>query len=439
MSKNLANPKDKERYLDLKEKYYRLFLTKILESNGVEKVQFPTASFPPYKYYIGKGNNSGLVRTALKSRFWWSMGDCDDWTDYHFIWTQWKSNKILNCLKSWKDHSAQNDGKTDRKKSSQSGRAGIESQLTTQATDKESNSSKENLINTPKKNKLAASLCNNSNSESNKQRGASSSANKSANRIQPRGKRAEDNNDEPTENVTSHGICLYAKMDSNYHLSNKKAIFYNMKIYYEALGREYYKSLPLTFHIKEGLNDPQFLKFEQLYNDSQDPTKKTILDEIPKFGKNLWIVKPGENTNRGCGIQVSKDLEHIKSLVQNTNVNGNKRSFIVQKYIERPLLYKNRKFDIRCFTMMCTINGNLQGYWYSEGYLRTSCREFTIKNVSNKFVHLTNDAVQKRADEYGKFESGNKLSYPEFQKYLDSVNIKCDFHAEIVPKMKALA
>lgn len=41
-------------------------------------------------------------------------------------------------------------------------------------------------------------------------------------------------------------------------------------------------------------------------------------------------------------------------------------------------------------------------------------------------MHLTNDAVQKRLDDYGKFESGNKLSYAEFQKYLDSINLKCD-------------
>lgn len=38
LSKNLANPKDKERYLELKEKYYREFLIKILKSNGVEKI-----------------------------------------------------------------------------------------------------------------------------------------------------------------------------------------------------------------------------------------------------------------------------------------------------------------------------------------------------------------------------------------------------------------
>lgn len=91
-----------------------------------------------------------------------------------------------------------------------------------------------------------------------------------------------------------------------------------------------------------------------------------------------------------------------------------KRSYIIQKYIEKPLLYKSRKFDIRCYSLMVTINGNLQGYWYTDGYLRTSSREFTLKNVNNRFVHLTNDAVQKRLEDYGKFEQGNKLSYPEF-------------------------
>jgi hypothetical protein len=42
LSKNLANPKDKEKYLDTKEKYYREFLSQILKTNGVEKVSFPT-------------------------------------------------------------------------------------------------------------------------------------------------------------------------------------------------------------------------------------------------------------------------------------------------------------------------------------------------------------------------------------------------------------
>jgi tubulin polyglutamylase TTLL1 len=47
--------------------------------------------------------------------------------------------------------------------------------------------------------------------------------------------------------------------------------------------------------------------------------------------------------------------------------------------------------------------------------------------------------VQKKLDDYGKFESGNKLSYTEFQKYLDSVNIKTDLIKDVVPKMKDMA
>lgn len=29
-------------------------------------------------------------------------------------------------------------------------------------------------------------------------------------------------------------------------------------------------------------------------------------------------------------------------------------------------------------------------------------------------IHLTNDAVQKKGTDYGKFENGNKLSFSEF-------------------------
>ena len=106
-----------------------------------------------------------------------------------------------------------------------------------------------------------------------------------------------------------------------------------------------------------------------------------------------------------------RDLSQIKQLVSNSNASsGKKRSYIIQKYCERPLLYKNRKFDIRCFALTMTVNGNLQGYYYTEGYLRTSCREYNIKNVTSRLIHLTNDAVQKNCQDYGKFENGNKVS-----------------------------
>ena len=32
-----------------------------------------------------------------------------------------------------------------------------------------------------------------------------------------------------------------------------------------------------------------------------------------------------------------------------------------------------------------------------------------MKDIKNKLIHLTNDCVQKKCEEYGKFEAGNKV------------------------------
>ena len=81
---------------------------------------------------------------------------------------------------------------------------------------------------------------------------------------------------------------------------------------------------------------------------------------------------------------------------------------------------------------MTSINSNLKGYFYEDGYIRTSSREFNLNDLSDKFVHLTNDAIQKQADDFGKFENFNKMSYQDFQKYLNvnycSLNIDVNKH-----------
>jgi tubulin--tyrosine ligase len=64
--------------------------------------------------------------------------------------------------------------------------------------------------------------------------------------------------------------------------------------------------------------------------------------------------------------------------------------------------------------MMTSINGKLKGYFYEDAYIRTSSQEYDTNNIKDKFVHLTNDAVQKYHEDYGKFESGNKQSIGDF-------------------------
>lgn len=74
---------------------------------------------------------------------------------------------------------------------------------------------------------------------------------------------------------------------------------------------------------------------------------------------------------------VSKDFEEIRKIVEESTATR-RRTCIVQKYIHNPLLINRRKFDIRAYAFFATINGNLKGYWYADGYLRTSCKEFTL-------------------------------------------------------------
>lgn len=69
-----------------------------------------------------------------------------------------------------------------------------------------------------------------------------------------------------------------------------------------------------------------------------------------------------------------------------------------------------------------------RAFFYKEGYLRTSSREFSITDLDNRYVHLTNDAIQKKSSDYGKFENGNKLSYEDFQEVLKAITGgTCDF------------
>jgi len=56
--------------------------------------------------------------------------------------------------------------------------------------------------------------------------------------------------------------------------------------------------------------------------------------------------------------------------------------------------------------------------------------------LDRKYIHLTNDAVQKKNENYGKFERGNKISYEELNQYIINNFPDHDFYNEIYPKIK---
>jgi hypothetical protein len=47
-----------------------------------------------------------------------------------------------------------------------------------------------------------------------------------------------------------------------------------------------------------------------------------------------------------------------------------------------------------------------------------SSEQYSTTDISNYFIHLTNNAVQKYSKEYGQFESGNQMSFASFRRIL---------------------
>ena len=209
-------------------------------------------------------------------------------------------------------------------------------------------------------------------------------------------------------------------------IGNKKALYRTMEAYFAFTEGASY--LPLTFHITGGLEDDEYLRFLRDYY------------RMSKEGLNCWIVKPGELSNRGRHIKFCKTLPDIKKEIKErkTNANGSLRTYIVQSYIDRPLLYHGRKFDLRHYLMVTSTEGTIRGYFYQEGYVRTTSQNYSI-NSPQPGVHLTNDAVQKYLPNYGKFEKGNKLSYRQLNEYMLKINPKKGFYDVVFPQIRTIS
>ena len=213
----------------------------------------------------------------------------------------------------------------------------------------------------------------------------------------------------------------------NYIIGSKKVLFHLMHWYYQQIKKvDPFIILPKTYNIRSGeVNNLPFKKFLETEGERPDA---------------VWIVKPGENTNRGNGISVASFSE-VSRLIRRREVhrNGEEKTYIIQKYL-KPFLYNSRKFDIRHYLLITSVNGFIKAYWYKEGYIRTSSEKYDLEDLSNEFVHLTNDAIQKKSEYYGKYEPGNKVSYANFQRYLDQnhPHKKYSFETQILQKMKEI-
>ena len=102
---------------------------------------------------------------------------------------------------------------------------------------------------------------------------------------------------------------------------------------------------------------------------------------------SLWVLKPSL-ANKGADIMFIRGGEDgrrkLKHIIQSLS---DAREFVMQEYVYRPLLLRNRKFHIRSYVLAV---GALDVYLYTESLLLSAFAKFNTMDEDDLSVHLTN-------------------------------------------------
>ena len=267
-------------------------------------------------------------------------------------------------------------------------------------------------------------------------------------------------------NFSIHGEIDYSQVVNHFEfhneISNKKNLFINLLRYCEYNRINLFSFYPLTIilYFKKEFYAEQIEGFKQIYLDLPNMIEGTVKEKdeksytdyfranlvkrvgnvqkiiIPKsnyIGRNTWLLKR-TNLNRGRQIKIFSDLRVILNEIEESKTKCN--HLIIQKYIEAPALYNNRKFDIRIWVLFTYISRsyNINVYVFKEGHLKACSEPFSLSS-DDLYVHLTNYSVQKYNRNFSKMEIGNEISFKTFQEELDKKNANKNFKKDIFPKI----
>lgn len=167
---------------------------------------------------------------------------------------------------------------------------------------------------------------------------------------------------------------------------------------------------------------------------------KMFLDEIEEIWperkydghSNLWLLKP-TYMGEGIGIVITDNDLSISEVVEQ------KRStkYVIQKYIERPLLIYNTKSDIRQYFLI-QIDSNVLRVWCSPiSSIKFASCEFNLR-CFHEAIHITNTAVQMKYKNRSKnpLPQDHLWSIYDFTNHLSRNGDKFLWRDVIYPQMK---
>eukprot|EP00929_Paragymnodinium_shiwhaense_P058983 TRINITY_DN29527_c0_g1_i1.p1 TRINITY_DN29527_c0_g1~~TRINITY_DN29527_c0_g1_i1.p1 ORF type:complete len:689 (+),score=126.76 TRINITY_DN29527_c0_g1_i1:53-2068(+) len=176
------------------------------------------------------------------------------------------------------------------------------------------------------------------------------------------------------------------------HLPNNDIITAKVQLLHtirahEAKGAERFDFLPSTYLSERGGD------------------KLAALAEAEENPEAAWILKPSR-TSGGKGIEFVKGPQALREFLfppprdmAEEPARGPRpvEGWVIQSYVDKPLLLKGRKFDLRAYCLVARTDPHL--WLFHPGYCKVSLEAYSA-DFSNRFAHLTNACVQKQHPDY---------------------------------------
>ncbi|MEJ1271369.1 tubulin tyrosine ligase-like family member 8 [Cricetulus griseus] len=207
----------------------------------------------------------------------------------------------------------------------------------------------------------------------------------------------------------------------------------------EALSEEEWNDLTkqyyLLVHGNAFISDSRsyFSQCQALLSKISSVNPQTDIDGI----RNIWIIKPAAKS-RGRDIVCMDRVENILELVATDNQTSKDNKWVVQKYIETPMLIYDTKFDIRQWFLVTDWNP-LTIWFYKESYLRFSTQRFSLDKLDSA-IHLCNNSIQRRLkndkERSPLLPGHNMWTSTRFQEYLQKRGRGGTWGSIIYPSMK---
>ncbi|XP_043791514.1 tubulin glycylase 3A-like isoform X2 [Apis laboriosa] len=151
--------------------------------------------------------------------------------------------------------------------------------------------------------------------------------------------------------------------------------------------------------------------------------------------RNIWIIKPGDKS-LGKGIILKNSLSEILAKINQASKEC--MQYVVQKYIERPLLVHRTKVDIRQWFLI-TSTQPLTVWMYKDILVRFASKNFTLNNF-HESIHLCNTTVQlkyrKTVNEGALIPNELHWNLHNFKEYLKATDRESAWEKLIKPGIK---